>query len=251
MAERFPLDLSIRDRLSTGLRFVGRYPVVSRGVVAAAIAVAAMGIGTVPAAAYPLDHSGFVGPRPIQVQPASTVIQAPFYQQMDGSIWEESNCGPTSLSMALGAVGISAKQNDLRILANQQMGNDGLETGTSWASLTFAATKVGAKVDDLYGGTGNGATPRTWSMPDLFGQLQQGRPVVMLVRRGDLTDLGGSPYTGDHYIVALGVAADGSIVYHDPAMRTGALRQVTPNQLAVAWSNPQIGLVRTAMAVYR
>src|SRR5205814_2306807 len=36
------------------------------------------------------------------------VIQAPYLSQFDGSIYAESNCGPTAVAMALGGLNINA-----------------------------------------------------------------------------------------------------------------------------------------------
>ncbi|MBX6772627.1 MAG: C39 family peptidase [Chloroflexi bacterium] len=181
--------------------------------------------------------------------PPPKIIDAPYHSQFDGSIWAESNCGPTALSMALGALGLTVDQITLRQYANQQMGAAASPyNGTTWESLAYAARKAGAKVSGLFAGQ----QYRTWTLADLKTDLAKGHPVLLLVRYWDLPDHAGSSFAGDHYIVALGFDNDGNLVYHDPAFHgDGSDRTISPSALNRAWTNTAVGLVRTAMAVYR
>lgn len=201
-----------------------------------------------------LDSSSLIkiptSPNPLAIvgaPAASPVLKAPYYSQFDGSIWGGSNCGPTSLSMALGALDIKAGQIALRNLANKQMGWADPNSGTTWESLAYAAKTDGAQVTGLY----NGQSYRKWSVDDLKVELDLGHPVLLLVRYWNLPDHTASGYGGDHYVVALGVNGDGNIVYHDPASSAGAYRTITPATLEKAWTNTAVGLVRTAMALTR
>ena len=177
-----------------------------------------------------------------------SIIPAPMYSQFDSLIWSSSNCGPASLSMALGAIGISADQISLRHLANDQMGSYDPRQGMSWEALATAAHTNGAGTKGLMGGNDY----RTWSAEDLKRELELGHPVLLLLRYRLLPDHATSSYSGDHYIVALGFDAQGSLVYNDPAgnVANGVRRRLTPAQLDDAWSNTWAGHVRTAMAVY-
>jgi hypothetical protein len=177
------------------------------------------------------------------------IIQAPYHSQFDGSIWAETNCGPTTLAMALGALGITANQIALRQEANRQIGSSNPGNGTSWESLAYAASQNGVSTDGLM----NGRAYRQWTLDDLRQELNQGRPVMLLVRYWDLPYTAGTTFAGDHYILALGFNSNGDLVYNDAAVRqgSGAKRTMSPSQLLKAWREPASGQAWTAMAFYR
>jgi LysM repeat protein len=179
------------------------------------------------------------------------IIAAPYNSQFDGSIWAETNCGPTSLSMALGALGVNVDQITLRHLADKQMGFENPNDGTTWESLAYAAKAEGISNKGLSNGNGKGY--RSWSLDDLKSELAKGHPVILLVHYRALTDHFGSAFYGDHYIVALGFDASGNLVYNDPAFKTspGSDRTIDPANLLNAWSHTAAGLTRTAMGLYR
>jgi hypothetical protein len=177
------------------------------------------------------------------------IMTAPTYSQFDGSIWESSNCGPTSLSMALGAIGLNSDQITLRREANKQMGSSDPYQGLSWEALEAAAWSAGAGTKGLVGGGGY----RSWGVDDLKKELALGHPVILLLRYRLIPDHADSAYNADHYVVALGFDQQGNLVYNDPAgnVAHGTRRRLTPDELDRAWSNTWAGEVRTAMAVYR
>ena len=200
--------------------------------------------------AFAIDANGDVvrSLSPVPPAPALHILDAPYFSQFDGTIWAESNCGPTTLSMALGALGVSIDQLKLRSLANQQMGMADPNNGTTWEALAYAARTSGAKIQGLY----NGQSYRVWTMADLKNELNQGRPVVLLVRYWDLPDHADSSFAGDHYVVALGFDPGGNLVYNDPAFRgDGSDRAISPSTLTKAWTNTAVGFTRTAMALYK
>lgn len=181
--------------------------------------------------------------------PTTAIISAPYHNQFDGTIWAESNCGPTTLAMALGALGVTADQLTLRTVADRQMGAHNPNNGTTWESLAYAAHQYGVSTDGLYT---TGRSLRSWTLDDLKNELAQGRPVMLLVRFWDLPDHLQSTFAGDHYILALGFDQDGNLIYHDSAMHgDGSYRTISPARLMKAWSEPSVRLVRTAMAFYR
>ncbi|HLH73075.1 MAG TPA: C39 family peptidase [Chloroflexota bacterium] len=198
-----------------------------------------------------LPFGGIALPAPTDPLPAprAPVIAAPYHSQFDGSAYAQSNCGPTSLSMALGALQVTVDQLTLRREANTQMGSSSPDIGTTWESLAYAAKVNGVSNEGLYGSTGY----RSWSFDDLKNELSQGHPVLLLVRYQDLPGHSQSAYPGDHYVVALGIDQNGNLVFNDPAYynSAGAGQVMTPAQLNLAWSNTSVGLVRTAMALYR
>ncbi|MGH2460432.1 MAG: C39 family peptidase, partial [Chloroflexota bacterium] len=180
---------------------------------------------------------------------APVILAAPYHSQFDGSIYAETDCGPTSLSMALGALKISADQLSLRRLANAQMGTSDPNSGTTWEALAYAAKAKGATASGLYPAQGNGY--RKWSIDDLKRELSQGHPVLLLVRYWDLPGHTQSTFNSDHFIVALGFDQNGNLAYDDPAFsgQAGANRTMTPATLTKAWSDTSEGLVQTAMAL--
>jgi murein DD-endopeptidase MepM/ murein hydrolase activator NlpD len=179
--------------------------------------------------------------------PPRRPIQAPYFNQFDGSPWGPSNCGPTSLATALGAVGIRAQPMELRHLADRQMHNTNPANGTTWEALAYAAHQKDARTSGLYGKRNY----RIWSVDNLKAELAAGHPVILLVRYRALPGHQTSRYWGDHYIAALGFDASGNLIYDDPAAPNGADRTMSPSQLQTAWSRTSVGLIRTAMAVER
>lgn len=178
----------------------------------------------------------------------SSVLKAPYMSQFDGSTYEESNCGPTSLAMALGALGVPSAPLALRALADKQMGTSDPNNGTSWESLAYAAKQNGVSVFGLTNGSSKAY--RKWTLTDLQSELAKQRPTMMLVRYRELPDHKASSYSGDHYIVALGTSG-GNIVYNDPASNDGAYLTASPDQLMAAWRDPASGIAYSAMSLYR
>lgn len=179
--------------------------------------------------------------------PQPPLLRAPYFSQFDGTIWAASNCGPTALSMGLGALGVQADQMTLRHLADQQMGMADPNGGTTWESLVYAASQNGVSTRGLY----NGNSYRKWTTDDLKAELSAGHPVMLLVRYWSLPDHTASSFSGDHYIVALGYNSQGNIIYNDPASQNGAYRVITPATLNNAWTNTMVGYVHTAMALVK
>ncbi|HEX5415869.1 MAG TPA: C39 family peptidase [Chloroflexota bacterium] len=175
------------------------------------------------------------------------LIHAPYISQFDGSVYEQSNCGPTALAMGLRALGISTDQIELRHLAAAQMGFENPDSGTTWESLAYAATRKGATTSTLR----QGKQYISWSFDDLARSFDAGQPALLLVRYRWMPGHEGSDYWGDHYVLALGFDAAGNLIYHDPATRdgSGAYRTITRDALLRAWNSTSVGLVRTAMAV--
>jgi hypothetical protein len=151
--------------------------------------------------------------------------------------------------MALGALQINVDQLTLRKLANVQLGTSNPNSGTTWASLIYAAQKEGVSVTGPYQGQGSTRSP--WSIADVEAEIAKGHPVILLVRYQDLPGNASSGYTSDHYIVAYGVDAKGNLIYNDPAFHGngGAHLTISAAALNQAWSGTSEGLVRTAIAL--
>jgi LysM repeat protein len=178
----------------------------------------------------------------------TSLIEAPYFSQFDGSAWAASDCGPASLAMALGGIDLGGKPIALRTLADRQMGNNNPSNGTTWEALAYAAHQRGAVTTGLY----QGHYYRAWTTAELMTELAKKHPVLLLVRYRLLPGHQQSKYWGDHYIVALGYDRSGNLIYNDPAINgDGSDRTLTPSQLSNAWRKTSVGLIRTAMALQR
>ncbi|MEA2642227.1 MAG: Peptidase like family [Chloroflexota bacterium] len=137
-------------------------------------------------------------------------IQAPYHSQLDGTPWAEANCGPTTLSMALGAYGIDVASAELRTQTLDAQGMWGDEAGTLLDALAQVAQSYGVRPIGLYGSQGF----RRWSVADVRQQLEAGRPVIVQVLFRALPGREASLYYGDHYVVLTGLVGD-SFLYND------------------------------------
>jgi hypothetical protein len=152
-------------------------------------------------------------PRAYPSSTATNVVRVhvPYRSQRDGSSWAESNCGPTTLGMALAAFGVFKTSAELRaqVLDAQQMWGD--DAGTLLDALAQVARDYG--VDTV--GVSTGGELNRWSVGEIREQLLQKRPVVVQVRFQALRGREHSSYLGDHYVLLTGVAGE-SFLYNDP-----------------------------------
>jgi uncharacterized protein YvpB len=148
---------------------------------------------------------------PVSTDPSALRLKVPYYTQLDGSSWAESNCGPTTLSMALEMYGVSVPSWQLRGEVLNAQGMWGDEAGTLLDALARVAEGYGVHAAGLY----NGDKLRRWSVADVRDQLERGRPVIAQVSYKVLPDREGSLYWGDHYIVLTGLVGD-MFLYNDP-----------------------------------
>lgn len=143
-------------------------------------------------------------------------VLAPYRTQLDGTAWAGANCGPTSLSMALAALGIDASPGKLRpqvLNAQRLWGND---VGTLITALAQVGESYGATAVGLY----EGDQIHRWTLDEIRQQLNLRRPVIVQVRYRALPGREGYSYAGDHYIV-LTAALDDGFLYNDPIDRDG------------------------------
>ncbi|HEX2923255.1 MAG TPA: C39 family peptidase, partial [Chloroflexota bacterium] len=93
---------------------------------------------------------------------------------------------------------------------------------------------------------------RQWTLDDLATEVNEGHPVLLLVRYWSLPCHGDEEWWGDHYIVFLGFTPDGDVVYHDPAFGSeysGSYMVMSQERLMRAWSRTQSGIQYSGMAV--
>jgi hypothetical protein len=158
----------------------------------------------------------------------------PIRSQYDGTEYQNSNCGPTSLAMVLDAFGVSAQVYKLRNLTNVMQGSFELETGTSLWDLASIAQRAGLRAIGL---NGAGAYHQ-WTVAEVRDQVRRGHPVVTLVKMRDLPDHRSSVSSTDHYLVVVGLDGQDLLV-NDPAMPAalGYRRPLSPEELERAWAD--------------
>lgn len=188
-------------------------------------------------------------PTPTATPVPDNYIWIPWRSQFDGTAYASANCGPACLGMAMSYFGEWWSTSGIRTSTNARSGLAGLDDGTDWPSLEYAAEKRGFTVVGLY--DSNGAY-RQWTIDDLVNETEQGHPVILLVHQRSLPGHENSRYYGDHYIVFLGLMADGRVVYHDPAFNAeidGSYRIASKETLLEAWGNTSVGLRYTAISL--
>jgi Peptidase_C39 like family len=162
------------------------------------------------------------------------LLEVPIRSQYDGTEYQNSNCGPTSLAMVLDAFGVSAPIYKLRNLTNVMQGNFEVEAGTSLWDLASIAEQAGLRPIGLNGAGGY----RQWTVADVRDEVRRGHPVVTLVKMRDLPDHQSAASATDHYVVVVGLDEQ-KLLVNDPAMPAalGFRRPLTPEELELAWAD--------------
>jgi hypothetical protein len=156
----------------------------------------------------------------------------PFRTQRDGSPYAGSNCGPAALAMVLEAYGINEGNDDLRYLSHTYQGTWPRRGGTALQHIAQVAEDFGLHAAGLY----EGDHFRHWSVADVRTEVEQGHPVIALVKYRLLPGRDYSPVRYDHYVVLWDVTPDG-FIYNDPiypAGDEGFARFMTTAQLDTA-----------------
>ena len=176
-------------------------------------------------------------------------LTVPYRTQFDGTQYEDGNCGPAALGMMMAYYGQWWSTDELRRSVNKSTGYWGLDGGSDWESLVYAAKVHGFSAKGLYGGP---KKYRKWTIDELVQEVQQGRPVMLLVRYRSLPGHESQGWAGDHYIVFLGLNSNGDVIYHDSAFRgtsQGAYRTMSKDRLLRAWGNTSVGIAYSAMSL--
>jgi hypothetical protein len=183
------------------------------------------------------------------------VLDVPYRSQLDGSAYEFSNCGPTSLSMVLAYYGIDAPPADLHARAMQAqhswIDDDGGYSdsyGVFIYNLASVAEAMGLHSTGLWSREGvRFDTLREWQPADVRREIQADHPVIVEVTYRDLPSHAGSRALDDHYIVVHGTVGT-DFVYSDPlstgATGTGSDQTISERDLAFAMgqaSTPRVG----------
>ena len=175
-------------------------------------------------------------------------LRVPYRSQIDGTPYAEANCGPTSVAMALEAVGKSEPLGTLRELALDLQQNPRCDDcGTYIQHLAAVAEMRGAKT---YGLRDDPNTFHRWTLDEIRQQLKQERVVIPQVKYRMLPGRSKIGYGGDHYVVIVGLAGE-NFIYNDPVDSDGRGygRLMTPEQLEAAMSNANGQFARAAFAV--
>jgi hypothetical protein len=175
-------------------------------------------------------------------------LPVPYRSQLDGSTYAEANCGPTSVAMALGALGKVETLDNLRSAALKLQDINGCDDcGTYIQHLAMVAEARGAKT---YGLRDNPDSFHQWTLDEVRQQIRQERVVIPQVKFRNLPGRTKSPYGGDHYIVLVGIEGS-SFIYNDPIDSDGRGygRLITAEQLEAAMTNAHDEFSRAAFAV--
>ena len=181
----------------------------------------------------------------IQSDERVLLLGVPFRSQFDGSLWQNANCGPTSLAMVLAAYGSFVPTQQLRDLANHIQGTSGYRDGTSLSTLQTIARTAGLQASGLYASGGGYAR---WTTDDVRSAVSKGWPVITLVRYRSLRWNSWSSSQSLHYIVVVGFSRSGFFV-HDPGTsgNVGKYQWVSFGDLQQAWSDA--GAIGNAVAI--
>jgi SdrD B-like protein/peptidase C39-like protein len=165
-------------------------------------------------------------------------LGVPFRSQIDGGDFQYVNCGPASLTMVLAGFGLEVGPSQVRDYLNNLIDNFDTDLGTSLDVLSRIATQAGLTPMDLYSDQGG---YRNWSTDAVRWHVQQGHPVITLVKYRDLPGHTSSLSQFDHYIVITGLTPNG-FIYNDGAFTTtlGYGLEISDVELEYAWENSSI-----------
>jgi hypothetical protein len=165
-------------------------------------------------------------------------LGVPFRSQMDGGDFQYVNCGPASLTMVLAGFGLNVGPSQVRDYLNSLIDNFDTDLGTSLDVLSRIATQAGLTPMDLYSDQGG---YRNWSTDAVRWHVQQGHPVITLVKYRNLPGHTSSVSEFDHYIVITGLTPNG-FIYNDGAFATtlGYGLEISDVELEYAWENSSI-----------
>ena len=165
-------------------------------------------------------------------------LGVPFRSQLDGGDFQYVNCGPASLTMVLAGFGLEVGPSQVRDYLNNLIDNFDTDLGTSLDVLSRIGTEAGLTPMDLYSDRGG---YRNWSTEAVRWHVQQGHPVLTLVKYRNLPGHTSSVSEFDHYIVITGLTPNG-FIYNDGAFATtlGYGLEISDVELEYAWENSSI-----------
>jgi Peptidase_C39 like family len=161
-------------------------------------------------------------------------LAVPYRSQLDGSRFAVTNCGPSSVGMALEAFGVFASTDDLRYLANRLQGTWSANEGVKIEVLHAMVERYDLRGLDLERPEGGF---RRWTIEDVQRHLRAGHPVIPQLRYRLLPGHERELVGWDHYVVLTGFSGD-TIYYHDSARLGpyGSHQAISADALVRAWS---------------
>ncbi|MDP8923590.1 MAG: C39 family peptidase [Chloroflexota bacterium] len=185
------------------------------------------------AGSRPPAERGVPWQRPFSPFSSEVRLEVPYRTQLDGSLSAASNCGPTSVGMALEAFGMSVPTAQIRALAMRSMGIRDPFSGTTLESLRDAAENFGLQGLDL---KENGRYKR-WTLEDVRAHLRAGHPVIPQLRYRLMPGREWLWVRYDHYVIITGFVGD-EFIYNDPVTLNGKGEgRMSSQQLLRAWMN--------------
>jgi hypothetical protein len=165
-------------------------------------------------------------------------LGVPFRSQIDGGNFQYVNCGPASLTMVLAGFGLEVGPSQVRDYLNNLIDNFDPDLGTSLDVLSRIGKEAGLTSMDLYSDRGG---YRNWSTDAVRWHVQQGHPVITLVKYRNLPGHTKSLSEFDHYIVISGLTPNG-FIYNDGAFAStlGYGLEISDVELEFAWGNSSI-----------
>jgi hypothetical protein len=165
-------------------------------------------------------------------------LGVPFRSQIDGGDFQYVNCGPASLTMVLAAFGLEVGPSQVRDYLNNLIDNFDTDLGTSLDVLSRIGKEAGLTPMDLYS---DGGGYRNWSPDAVRWHVQQGHPVITLVKYRNLPGHSRSLSEFDHYIVISGLTPNG-FIYNDAAFAStlGYGLEISDIELEYAWETTSI-----------
>jgi hypothetical protein len=165
-------------------------------------------------------------------------LGVPFRSQIDGGDFQYVNCGPASLTMVLAGFGLEVGPSQVRDYLNNLIDNFNTDLGTSLDALARIGREAGLTPMDLYSDRGG---YRSWSTDAVRWHIEQGHPVITLVKYRNLPGHTKSLSEFDHYIVISGLTPNG-FIYNDAAFATtlGYGLEISDVELEYAWNNSSI-----------
>jgi hypothetical protein len=177
-------------------------------------------------------------------------LRVPYRSQLDGADYEDSNCGPASVAMALDTFGMRASLADLRAATMKLQDTDGCDDCGSYIQTLASVTEArGLKTFSLLD---NPDTLHQWTIDEVRQQLRNGRVVIPQVKFRQLPGRTTSAYSGDHFIVITGISGS-NFLYNDPIDTDGRGygRVISSEQLAKAMGGAHDEFAWSAFAVGR
>lgn len=183
-----------------------------------------------------------------QVVIESGRADVPYVTQFDGTPWEGSNCGIGAIAMVLGAFDITIPTLQIRKSVIAITGDPSYDAGIAYDPMMQLAWRHSLPVNGPLDASGK---QRRWYLEELDAESRMGRPSILLVNYPLMPGHEQAIWRGDHYVVFLGLTADGDVIYHDPAFRgsKGAYMVTDRATFERAWSSNTSGMQYTAIVV--